>query len=62
MRCWTRLICVRFEVFTEVTMKNTVFWDVTPCGICGNRRFGGACRLHLHGFQIHEREIALEVG
>jgi hypothetical protein len=24
--------CVRFEVFTAVTMKNGVFWDVTPCG------------------------------
>jgi hypothetical protein len=23
--------CVRFEVFTAVTMKNAVFWDVTPC-------------------------------
>jgi hypothetical protein len=23
---------VRFEVFTVVTMKNGVFWDVTPCG------------------------------
>jgi hypothetical protein len=23
---------LRFEVFTAVTMKNTVFWDVTPCG------------------------------
>jgi hypothetical protein len=23
---------VRFEVFTTVTMKNVVFWDVTPCG------------------------------
>jgi hypothetical protein len=23
---------VRFEVFTAVTMKNVVFWDVTPCG------------------------------
>jgi hypothetical protein len=22
--------CVRFEVFTAVTMKNGVFWDVTP--------------------------------
>jgi hypothetical protein len=21
-----------FEVFTAVTMKNGVFWDVTPCG------------------------------
>jgi hypothetical protein len=23
---------VRFEVFTAVTMKNGVLWDVTPCG------------------------------
>jgi hypothetical protein len=22
-------------------MKNAVFWDVTPCGPCKNRRFGG---------------------
>jgi hypothetical protein len=29
------------EVFTAVTMKNGVFWDVTPCGSCKNRRFGG---------------------
>jgi hypothetical protein len=31
---------VRFEVFTAVTMKSGVFWDVTPCGSCKNRRFG----------------------
>jgi hypothetical protein len=22
--------CVRFEVFTAVTMKNVVFWDIKP--------------------------------
>jgi hypothetical protein len=33
---------VRSEVFTEVTMKNGVFWDVTPCGSCKKRRSGGA--------------------
>jgi hypothetical protein len=22
-------------------VKNGVFWDVTPCGFCRNRRFGG---------------------
>jgi hypothetical protein len=33
---WTHL--VTFEVFTAVTMKNGVFWDVTPCGSCKNRR------------------------
>jgi hypothetical protein len=32
---------VRFEVFTSVTMKNGVLWEVTPCGYCKNRRFGG---------------------
>jgi hypothetical protein len=30
---------VRFEVFMAVTMKNGVFWDVTPRGSC-NRRLG----------------------
>jgi hypothetical protein len=38
---------VRFEVFTAVTMKNRVFWDVPPCGSCKNRRFGGTWRLFL---------------
>jgi hypothetical protein len=32
---------VRFEVFTAVTMKNAVFWDVAPCGSCKIRRSGG---------------------
>jgi hypothetical protein len=30
----TTLHYVRFEVFMAVTMKNAVFWDVTPCGSC----------------------------
>jgi hypothetical protein len=38
---------VRFEVFTAVTMKNGVFWVVTPCGSCKNGRFGGTWPL-LH--------------
>jgi hypothetical protein len=29
---------VRFEVFTAVTMKNAVFWDITPCGSCNRSR------------------------
>jgi hypothetical protein len=28
------LFFIRFEVFTAVTMKICVFWDVTPCGSC----------------------------
>jgi hypothetical protein len=35
------LMYVRFEVFAALTMKNGVFWDVTPCGSCKNRRYGG---------------------
>jgi hypothetical protein len=35
------------EIFTVVTMKNAVFWDVAPCGFITNQRFGGKCRLHL---------------
>jgi hypothetical protein len=40
---------VRFEVFMAVTMKNAVFWDVTPCGSYKNGRFGGILRLHHQG-------------
>jgi hypothetical protein len=29
--------------------KNLVFWDVTPCGSCKNRRFSKAYRLLLQG-------------
>jgi hypothetical protein len=29
------------------TLKNGIFWVVTPCGSCKNRRFGGTWRL-LH--------------
>jgi hypothetical protein len=32
---------VRLEVFTALTVKNGIFLDVTPCGSCRNRRFGG---------------------
>jgi hypothetical protein len=28
-------------------MKNDVFWDVTPCGSCKNRRFGGTYLVFL---------------
>jgi hypothetical protein len=38
---------VRFEVFTAVTMKKAVFWDVALSRYCVNRRFGGTYRLHL---------------
>jgi hypothetical protein len=51
---------VGFEVFTAVTMKNAVFWDVAPCRSNEmNRRFGGMYRLHLQGRKIRERETSL---
>jgi hypothetical protein len=43
----TKLNGIRFEVFTAVTMKNAVFWDVAPCRYFVNRRFGGTYRLNL---------------
>jgi hypothetical protein len=49
------LYIVRFEIFTAVTMKNAVFWDVAPCISCVNRRLGGTYRLHLQGRKIVER-------
>jgi hypothetical protein len=50
---------VRFEVFTAVTMKNAVFWDVAPYSYCVNRRFGGTYRLHLQGRKIPERRTSV---
>jgi hypothetical protein len=32
-----------------VTMKNVVFWYVTPCASCKNRCFGGNYSLHRQG-------------
>jgi hypothetical protein len=36
-----------FMAVSEIIIKNGVFWVVTPCGSCKNRRFGGTWRL-LH--------------
>jgi hypothetical protein len=46
---------VEFELFTAVTMKNSLFWDMVPCRSCENRRFGGTYSLHLQGRKICER-------
>jgi hypothetical protein len=41
---WTLRIPLNKHIHVE---KNGVFWDVTPCGSCTNRRFGGIwCLLH----------------
>jgi hypothetical protein len=31
----------------EVTTKTAFFWNVTPCGSCKNRRFGGSYKNNM---------------
>jgi hypothetical protein len=38
-----------YKRFEGLTMKNDVFWGVTLCGACKNRRFGGMYPLHDQG-------------
>jgi hypothetical protein len=52
---------VIFEVFTAVTMKNAVFWDVAPCRSRANRRFVGTHRLHLQGRKIFKRGTSVSL-
>jgi hypothetical protein len=40
---------VRYDVSTAVTMKKAVFWAVTLCCSCKNRRLGRTYRLHHRG-------------
>jgi hypothetical protein len=43
---------VSLKLPTQITisLKSTVFWDMTPCSPLNfNRRFGGTYRLHLQG-------------
>jgi hypothetical protein len=46
---------------TTHSTRNAVFWDVTPCGSCKNRRFVGTCRFHHPGRRnIRERGKVLD--
>jgi hypothetical protein len=42
------------EVLTAVTMKNYIFWDVTPCTSKGAGRFGVTHRLPLPGTRVRQ--------
>jgi hypothetical protein len=44
-----KLKYVKFEVFTSMTMKNAISWDLKPRGSFKNRLFGGTYLLHHHG-------------
>jgi hypothetical protein len=41
--------------------KNAVFWDVSPCKYCVNRRFGGMYRLNLHLSTIYHPSTQCDV-
>jgi hypothetical protein len=58
---WKKGTYVRFEVFTAVTMKNCVFWDITPCDSCKNRRFGGTYASIMKVTRIGELGTTLAV-
>jgi hypothetical protein len=45
---------VIFEASMAVTMKNVIFWDVTPRGSYKNRHFGGTYQLLHLGDKITE--------
>jgi hypothetical protein len=45
----TTCVLVRVEVFTAVTMKNAVFWDVTSFDSYKSRHFGVTYDLHRQG-------------
>jgi hypothetical protein len=46
---------VGFEVLTAVTMKNSIFWDITPHSpVKVDRRFGGTYCLRLQGRRVSE--------
>jgi hypothetical protein len=42
-------------------MKNAVFWDVTPCGSCKNRRFGELSVSFIRVTRIGELGTTLTV-
>jgi hypothetical protein len=41
------------------SMKNVIFWDVSPCGSCRNRHFQGMYRLHLQDENIVLQSLAI---
>jgi hypothetical protein len=45
----------------SVTLKNAVFWDITPCGFCTNRRLGGNYPTMIRVTRIGEQGTKLAV-
>jgi hypothetical protein len=59
---YVRTIYTRVEVFTAVTMKKAIFWDVAPCRNGVNRRFGGTYRLHLHPENMNREGVFISAS
>jgi hypothetical protein len=44
-----------------MTLKNAIFWDVTPCGCFKNQCFGGILHFHHRVEKIKELGTVLAV-
>jgi hypothetical protein len=53
---------VRFEIFTMVTMRNVIFWNVLSRGSCKNRWFGGTYPFHLQGENKQQTKNKLAIA
>jgi hypothetical protein len=51
-----------FEEDGTMLELNVVFWDVTPCGCCENRRFGGMHLLHFLAEKIQRARNNLHIN
>jgi hypothetical protein len=49
VRCWLKKWLLGVLLNTRDLLKNVVFWDVTSCGSCKNRRFGGTYHFRCQG-------------
>jgi hypothetical protein len=51
-----------FEFLAVVTMKSSMFWNVTPCSLVDVERFGGICSLHLQGRRVSQTRSRALLG
>jgi hypothetical protein len=60
LRVKTNYVFVEFEILRAVTMKSTIFCDVTPCSPVEVWRFGGIYCLYLQGRRVAQARNQLE--
>jgi hypothetical protein len=49
LRCPRWVVPILLNKTTYEIIKNSVLWDVRPCGSCENWRFGGTYLIHHQG-------------